>query len=298
MIKEFPRIELCLYRYLIEWIRYIIVIMAKKNKLLINGFSLRNPNAINGLQKYPFSIPVIKYFKKIIFKKPITFIIGENGSGKSTLIEAFAKYCGFNEEGGSRNIKFSTRNTTSDFCKYLHAEVSTEFRRFDGYFLRSETLYNLASEIETRCELTLLKPEFWGDYLPPEGTSAYGYNYEDVPSDYGDISLHKQSHGESVLSLLTNRISKRGVYLFDEPETGLSIHSLFMMLNIINNLIKIDAQFIICTHSPILLAIPNADIYEIKDGALNLVQYEDTSYYNLTKYFMLNYKEMLKKLGI
>jgi predicted ATPase len=271
--------------------------MKNNKELLINSFSLENPDALKGLKEYPFSIPVIKNFKKIIFKKPVTFIIGENGSGKSTLIEAFAKYCGFNAEGGSRNIDFSTRDTTSGFHEFLHAEVSTDFRRFDGYFLRSETLYNLASEIETRSERKLLKPERWvGNPDPPD--LAYGYNYEDLPGDYGDISLHKQSHGESVLSLLNNRLSKRGVYLFDEPETGLSIHSLFMMLCIINNLAKIQAQFIICTHSPILLAIPKADIYEIKDGVLNLVQYEETSYYNLTRYFILNYNEMLKKLGI
>ena len=269
-----------------------------KNELLINSFSLKNPDALKGRKKYPFSIPVIKKFRKITFEKPITYIIGENGSGKSTLIEAFAKYCGFNSEGGSKKINFSTRDTTSDFYKYLHAEVSTDFRRFDGYFLRSETLYNLASEIEKRSDRKLLNPNLWGDYLPPEDTSAYGYNYEDVPSDYGDISLHKQSHGESVLSLLTNRISKRGIYLFDEPETGLSTHGLFMMLSIINNLAKINAQFIICTHSPILLALPNADIYEISDGILESVQYEETSYYNLTKYFILNYKKMLKEMGI
>jgi len=271
---------------------------SKRSELLINSFSLKNQNALDNCNGYPFTIPVIKNFRKITFKKQVTFIIGENGSGKSTLIEAFAKYCNFNAEGGSRNIDFSTKYTTSDFHEYLYAEVAADFRKLDGYFLRSETLYNLASEIETRGERKLLRPNIWGGYLPPEGTSAYGYNYEDVPNDYGDISLHKQSHGESVLSLLTNRITKRGVYLFDEPETGLSTYSLLVMLGIINNLAKINAQFIICTHSPILLSLPNADIYEIKDGALNLVQYEETSYYNLTKYFILNYKEMHKKLGI
>ena len=272
--------------------------MNKNKGLLINGFSLKNPEVLKDLEKYPFSIPVIKNFKKIAFKKPVTFIIGENGSGKSTLIEAFAQYCKFNPEGGSRNISFSTRYTTSDLSEYLHAEVSTDFRHFDGYFLRSETLYNLASEIEKRSERKLLNPNLWIDNPNPPPVHAYGYNYEDVPSDYGDISLHKQSHGESVLSLLTNRISTRGVYLFDEPETGLSTHSLFVMLSIINNLAKKHAQFIICTHSPILLALPNADIYEIKDGMLNLIKYEETGYYNLTRYFILNYKEMLKKLGI
>ena len=183
--------------------------MNKNKRLLINGFSLRNPDALKGLEKYPFSIPVIKNFKKITFKKPVTFIIGENGSGKSTLIEAFAQYCNFNPEGGSKNIKFSTRYTTSDFSEYLHAEISTDFRRLDGYFLRSETLYNLASAIEKRSELELLNPDLWIGYSGPIPVHAYGYNYEDVPSDYGYISLHNQSHGESVMSLLTNRINKR-----------------------------------------------------------------------------------------
>jgi predicted ATPase len=135
--------------------------MNKNKGLLINGFSLKNSDEFDDLEKYPFSIPVIKNFKKITFKKPVTFIIGENGSGKSTLIEAFAKYCWFNAEGGSRNIHFSTRDTTSKFHEYLHAEVSTDFRRFDGYFLRSETLYNLASEIEKRSERILLNPHLW-----------------------------------------------------------------------------------------------------------------------------------------
>jgi len=159
-------------------------------------------------------------------------------------------------------------------------------------------MYNLTTEIETRGKRKLLKPEIWGNYKPPIQTSAYGYNYEDIPSDYGNISLHKQSHGEGVLSLLTNRLSKKGLYLFDEPETGLSVNSLFKMLIIINELVKNQSQFIICTHSPILLAFPDADIFEIKNQILKSVKYEETDHYNLSKYFLMNYKEMIKKMGI
>jgi predicted ATPase len=120
----------------------------------------------------------------------------------------------------------------------------------------------------------------------------------ETPIDYGGKSLHDQSHGESILSLLTNRITKRGFYIFDEPETGLSPKNLFAMLSIINDLIKIKSQFIICTHSPILLAFPNSEIYEIKNNILELTKYEDTDCYNLSKYFLMNHKEMLRKLEI
>jgi predicted ATPase len=250
-----------------------------KNELLVNYFSLKNKDELKRDRlsihsEYPFSIPVIKNFKKLVLKKQITFIIGENGSGKSTLIEAFALCCGFNPEGGSRNFKFFTRETHSDFCDYLNIGKSIDFPVFDGYFLRSETLYNLATKVEHI-----------------EG------NWE-IKDDYGEISLHNQSHGESVLSLLTNRIFKRGFYIFDEPETGLSPKNLFAMLAIINDLVKIQSQFIICTHSPILLSFPDSDIYEIKKEALQLIPYEETDHYNLSKYFLMNYKAMLHKLGI
>jgi len=254
----------------------------KKNELLINKFTIKNKNEIERIRlspitdDYPFSIPVIKNFKEFSFKKQVTFIIGENGSGKSTIIEAFARSCGFKGEGGSKYFKFKVKpyNTVSSFYKYLNVDKSWEFPVSDGYFLRSETLYNLATEI---------------NYLEDSW---------EIKSDYGDISLHNQSDGESVLSLLKNRISKRGLYIFDEPETGLSTKNLFVMLTLINNLVKIQSQFIISTHSPILLAFPNCEIYEIKDGKLQLIRYEDTDYYNLTKYFMLNYGTVLKNLGV
>ena len=251
--------------------------MIAKNELLVNKFFLKNELKREKLvitDKYPFSIPIIRNFKEFKLRKQVTFIIGENGSGKSTLIEAFAKCCGFNAEGGSRNFRFSTKETHSNFYEYLKIDKSWEFSVFDGYFLRSETLYNLATVVD-------------------EGLKG-GW---EVKNDYGKKSLHNQSHGESVLSLLTNRFLRRGLYIFDEPETGLSPKSLFSMLVLINDLVKIQSQFIICTHSPILLSFPNSDIYEIKNSKLILMKYEETDHYNLSKYFLMNYKIMLNKLG-
>jgi predicted ATPase len=252
-------------------------------KLLINHFTLKKSEELKRdklviTNDYPFSIPIIKSFKSFEFRKPVTFFIGENGSGKSTLIEAFANCCGFNTEGGSRNFKFSTRSTDSKFYKYLNIGHSVDFPVADGYFLRSETLYNLASVTET---------------LYPHLDKTW-----EIPSDYGEKSLHEQSHGESILSLLENRITKRGLYIFDEPETGLSVKNLFAMLRIIDNLTKIQSQFIICTHSPILLAFPDSEIYDIINGSLQKVKYEETDSYTLNKYFLVNYKGMLNKLGL
>jgi predicted ATPase len=229
------------------------------------------------LKKYPFVIPLIKNFKKITFNKPVTFIIGENGTGKSTLLEAFAISYGFNPEGGSKNFNFNTKDSHSDLYKYLRIGKSYN-KVTDGYFLRAESFYNVASNID---EL---------DKQPGGGSS--------IINSYGGKSLHNQSHGESFLSLLKNRLWGNGLYIFDEPEAAFSPMKLLELLVITDNLVKNNSQFIISTHSPILMAYPNAEIYEIIDGKLKLTAFEDTNHYSVTKYFLLNYKQMLKNLGI
>jgi predicted ATPase len=226
-------------------------------------------------KKYPFVIPLIKNFRKITFKKPVTFIIGENGTGKSTLLEAIAVSYGFNPEGGSKNFNFKTKETHSDFYKYLRIAKSYNNAN-DGYFLRSESFYNLASEV---------------DELNKKGSTQL-YKY------YGGKSLHYQSHGESFLSLLKNRLFGDGLYIFDEPETALSPMKLLELLIIVDDLVKNNSQFIISTHSPLLMAYPKAEIYEINEGKLKLTAFEDTNHFSITKYFLLNYKQMIKNLGI
>lgn len=228
-------------------------------------------------KKFPFNIPLIKQLKKISFNKPVTFIIGENGSGKSTLLEAIAVSYGFNPEGGSKNFNFKTKETHSDLYKYITIGKSLT-KADDGYFLRAESFYNVASNIDE------LDEDTWGG--------------RPVKESYGGKSLHNQSHGESFLALLKNRLSGNGLYIFDEPEAALSPMKLMELMVIINDLVNKNSQFIISTHSPILMAYPKAEIYEIIDGKLKLTAFEDTNHFSITKYFILNYKKMLLDLGI
>ena len=246
----------------------------EENTLYIQYVELKN-EIEKDTKIFPFIIPLIKKFRKITFNKPVTFIIGENGTGKSTLLEAIAVSYGFNPEGGSKNFNFRTKDTHSDFYKYLR--IGKSFKKTnDGYFLRSESFYNVASNVDELAE--------------DGGISIY--------NSYGGKSLHNQSHGESFLSLLENRLRGNGLYIFDEPESALSPMKLLNLLVIIDDLVRNNSQFIISTHSPILMAYPKAEIYEIDDGKLTLTSFEETNHFSITKYFMLNYKQMIKNLGI
>ncbi|MDR2384989.1 MAG: AAA family ATPase [Tannerella sp.] len=227
-------------------------------------------------EEYPFNLPVIQNFRSLEFRKPVTFLVGENGSGKSTLLEAFAVCYGFNPEGGSKNFNFSTMSSHSSFHECLRITKSYNHAK-DGYFLRAESYYNVASEIER---------------LDSEGRGT------PIKMSYGGKSLHDQSHGESFWSLLQHRLGGNGVYIFDEPEAALSPMRLLSLLVRIDELVKLNSQFIISTHSPIIMAYPNADIYEITEGKLKLTQFEDTEHFIITKYFVNQYKKLLHELKI
>lgn len=147
---------------------------------------------------YPFNIPTLQHFKKITFHPKVTYLIGENGMGKSTLLEAIAVNLGFNAEGGSKNFNFNTEATHSSLHNYLKISKGTHRMR-DGFFLRSESFYNLASEIDSR------------DLEPGENL---------IISSYGGKSLHKQSHSESFWALFMNRFGGSGLYILDEPESA------------------------------------------------------------------------------
>ena len=207
---------------------------------------------------YPFSIPAIKNLKRLKLESNVTFFVGENGTGKSTLLEAIAVNYGFNAEGGSKNFNFSTMATHSNL--HEHIVVAKGVRRAkDGYFLRAESFYNVATEV---------------DRLRVGG--------------YGGKSLHAQSHGESFLSLVMNRFSGEGLYLLDEPESALSPARQLALLSRMRDLEKAKAQFIIATHSPILLAYPNAQIYVLGDGEITLTPYKETEHYVITRQFLNN----------
>lgn len=219
---------------------------------------------------YIHDLSVIKNFNKIEFKKPITIFVGENGLGKSTLIEAIAIKLGFNAEGGSINFNFKTRQTESDLNKYIKI-IKGPYRAKDGYFLRSESLYNVASNIddldEVKCD------------APP------------ISSAYGGKSLHNQSHGESFISIFFKRFMGNGLYILDEPEAALSPISQMSLLIRINQLANLNSQFIIATHSPILLAIPNAEVLEIAENGISPKKYFETEHFKTMKNFLIIQKK-------
>jgi predicted ATPase len=205
----------------------------------------------------------------------VTFLVGENGSGKSTLVEAIAIACGFNAEGGGKNFAFSTRASHSDLHKYLRI-IRGIRRPRTGYFLRAESFYNVASNIDELDE----QPGFG----PP------------IRDSYGGVSLHKQSHGESFMALLTKRFSPSGLYLLDEPEAALSPSRQLAALVRIHQLVKGGAQFVIATHSPILMSYPNAEILRFEADGLRSVRYTDTDHFKTTRDFLRDHEGALAKL--
>ncbi|WP_110111824.1 AAA family ATPase [Bacillus sp. CGMCC 1.16541] len=229
---------------------------------------------ISSYSTYPFSIPTIQQFKELQFTKNVTFFVGENGSGKSTLLEAIADQCGFNLSGGNQNNVYDVHASESALSSYIRLSWMPKIK--SGFFLRAESFYHFASYLD---QLQKEEPGF------------------DVYGSYGGKSLHEQSHGESFLSLFTNRFNEKAIYLLDEPEAALSPARQLALLKIIHDLTKgNNVQFIIATHSPILLGYPNAQILSFDDGEISEVQYEDTDHYQITKYFLENRERMLHHL--
>lgn len=236
------------------------------NNLFITKVLLKGMDNYNC---YPYNIPLITNFKELNFNKPVTFIVGENGSGKSTFLEALAISVGLNPEGGSKNMVFNTYETHSSL--HQNMVVYKGIRKpSTKYFFRAESFYNVATETEKNSDALY-----------------YGMN---------GVSLHNSSHGESFINLIKNRFYPNGLYLMDEPEAALSPTNQMKMLVLINDLVKNGAQFIICTHSPIILAYPNAEIYQINNGELILTEYKNTDLFSLYKRFVLDYDRVIKDL--
>jgi predicted ATPase len=225
-------------------------------------------NDIPDKKTYPFDLPSVKALSTIEFHSNVTFLVGENGSGKSTLLEAISVAFGFNPEGGSRHSNFSTRASHSKLHQYLKLTRGVKKVR-DGFFLRAESFYNVASNV---------------DGLGPEILAAYGGK-----------SLHEQSHGESFISLMMNRFKGNGLYILDEPEAALSPTRQLALLRRIHQLVEMDSQLIIATHSPIILAYPNAKILDV-DNDYQEIEYSQTDHYLITKEFLLHPDKMIAML--
>ena len=211
-------------------------------------------------ESYLSGLPVVKHLaeRKIEFHKQVTFFVGENGSGKSTLIEALAVSQGFNPEGGSRNFNFRTADTHSELHGYLRVARGVD-RHKRGYFLRAESFYNVATNID---ELGI--------------------------ADYYGGSLHRRSHGESFLALVEGMFKRNGLYILDEPEAALSPRGIIRLMQRMDELVRQDSQFIIATHSPMLLCFPGAEVYRITEKGIDSVRFQDTDHYRITVRFLQN----------
>ena len=230
---------------------------------------------VSSFDDYPFSLPAVRNLNNIKLHPSVTFIVGENGTGKSTLLEAVAVAFGFNAEGGTKNFNFTTRRSHSDLHQYIRLAKNYKWPK-DGFFLRAESFYNVATNIDELDEA----PAFG----PP------------IKDSYGGKSLHKQSHGESFFALFLNRFGGKGLYILDEPEAALSPARQIAMISRMHELVEDESQFIIATHSPIIMAYPNADIYLLSEGQIDKIQYTETEHYQITKSFMNNPQKMINML--
>lgn len=219
---------------------------------------------------YLRKIPSIHSINNLSFKSKITFFVGENGTGKSTLLESIALAYGFNPEGGSRNFNFSTKDTHSELHQAINIVRGTSKSKSE-FFLRAESFYNVASKVD--------------DYRD-------GDDYNSYYASYGGKSLHEQSHGESFLALIQNRFTANGLYILDEPEAALSPQRQLTLLILLYNYVKKGSQFIIASHSPILLGMPEASILSFDEGKIMEIKYEETESYKITELF-INNKELL-----
>ena len=232
---------------------------------------------------YPFSLPFFTQEDRLKFHSKVTYFVGENGTGKSTLLEAIAVASGFNPEGGSINFNFNTRQSHSHI--YQHITTSRGVHRHtDGFFLRSESFFNMATEIENL------------DTDDVDDPFAYKVSTPNIINSYGGTSLHEQSHGESFWSLFLHRFSGNGFYILDEPESALSPSKQMAMLLRMHELIDDNSQFIIATHSPILLAYPDALIYEFSSEGVHVKEYQQTQLFQTYNDFFRNPAYVVQRL--
>ena len=244
--------------------------MGLNSNLMIKNITLEKER-IDSFDKYPFNIDVVKNFTELNIDSPVTFFVGENGVGKSTFIEAIAVALGMPAEGGTENFRYETKNTTSILSDYLRISMYNKPKM--KFFLRAESFYNFSTEVQR--------------LVDEDGFSTL-YN------SYGG-NLHECSHGEAFLKLVQNRFKGNGLYILDEPEAALSPQRQMSLLCLIDQLVKDGSQFIIATHSPILISYRDGKILDLNNN-FNEVKYEDTDIYYLYKMYLNEPEAMQHRL--
>jgi predicted ATPase len=244
--------------------------MARATASRASGPFLRRITLLEELadrSRHPFDVRVFQHGIDLELRSNVTFFVGENGSGKSTLLEAIAKCSGYGAQGGGRDHNVAREDEgPPDLASALRLSWSPKVT--DGFFMRAESFFNFASYIDQVSNL----------------------------SRYGGVRLHEQSHGESFLALFANRF-KKGLYILDEPEAALSPQRQLSFLKIIHDLDTAgQAQFLIASHSPILLAYPSAILLDLDGDRIAPVAYEDTAHYQVTKQFLDSPGRFLKHL--
>lgn len=245
-----------------------------KDTQYIKSLNLKSENILS-YESFPFNFPVIRNFTELFFHPNVTYIVGENGMGKSTLLEGIAIKFGFNPEGGTLNFNFSNYDSHSILEQYLLLAKGV-YKAKDNFFFRAETFYNLATNIE---EL---------DQAPSPAPK--------IIDSFGGESLHKQSHGESFFTAFTNRFQGNGLYILDEPEAALSPLRQMSMLSRIHELVNEGSQFIISTHSPIIMAYPSSKIIQLSEEGMNETTLEKTNHFNIMKQFFEDKDRLLHHL--
>jgi len=228
---------------------------------------------------YPFSVPTIASLPEISIHSRIAFFAGENGTGKSTLLEAIAAHYGFGPEGGNRNLQFETSDSSRSVDRLTRAlRLSFDIRTGRGFYFRAESLFSLATQIDE-----------W-DKDPGLGGR--------IIDGYGGVSLHNHSHGETFFTVLDNKFRNSGLFLLDEPEAALSPQRQLSFLLLIRDTLRRykDAQFLISTHSPVLLGYPGAQIFSFDDGHLHEIDYEDTEPLQIVRRFVNDRDSFIQEL--
>ena len=218
-------------------------------------------------RSYPLNLPAFRGVRTLDLDPRMTIFVGENGSGKSTLVEGVAVAAGFNAEGGTTNFNFATQRHSPELAKHLRLVRGT-LRPRTGFFLRAESFFNVATEIERL----------------------------DVGPAYGPKPLHEVSHGESFLSLAMHRFGPNGLYILDEPEAAMSPFGCLALVRRFHDLSQQGSQFVIATHSPIMMAFPSALIYVLSEAGPRRSSWDDVDHVKVLKDFMNHRDAVLAEL--